>query len=341
MLRKLLFISTFFVYFIYNSYPQNSNQPLQLQINDEGYYELQSLNVMVFDDFYPEGHQGGLTIVQFGKRVAANGDVRIEPTPGQWSPVPVVGKRNVDKKNGIIEVELWYPDSSKNRKGFNPIDYPDLTFKYKIKTEAVGQSIKLTVDLEKPLPKEWENKVGFNLELFPGQYFGEGYLMDGKAGLFPRQANGPLYKDTEGNLQSEPMAVGKQLIVAPGIKEKEIKFVSNKSDLQLIDGRGLYQNGWFVLRSTIPAGVTKDAVEWIITPSVDTNWRYKPVIQVSQVGYHPKQNKFAVIELDKRAYPTSEANPFPKGRDLNRLPEVSIQLIKIDSKLREDCKRRC
>ena len=92
MLRKLLFISTFFICFIYNSYPQNSIQPLQLQINDEGYYELQSLNVMVFDDFYPEGHQGGLTIVQFGKRVAANGDVRIDPTPGQWSPVPNVGK---------------------------------------------------------------------------------------------------------------------------------------------------------------------------------------------------------------------------------------------------------
>ena len=28
-------------------------------------------------------------------------------------------------------------------------------------------------------------------------------------------------------------------------------------------------------------------------------WRYKPVIQVSQIGYHPKQAKFAVIELDK------------------------------------------
>ena len=257
MLRKLLFISSFFVYFIYNSYPQNNNQTSRLQINDEGYYELQSLNVMVFDDFYPEGHQGGLTIIQFGKRVAANGDVRIDPTPGQWSPVPVVGKRNVDKKNGKIEVELWYPDSSKNRKGYNPIDYPNLTFKYKIKTEAVGQSIKLTVDLETPLPKEWENKVGFNLELFPGQYFGEGYLMDGKAGVFPRQANGPLYKDIEGNLQSEPMTVGKRLIVAPGIKEKEIKFVSNKSDLQLIDGRGLYQNGWFVLRSTIPLELLK------------------------------------------------------------------------------------
>ena len=46
-------------------------------------------------------------------------------------------------------------------------------------------------------------------------------------------------------------------------------------------------------------GATKNAVEWVITPTVDVNWRYKPVIQISQVGYHPSQNKFAVIELDK------------------------------------------
>ena len=50
-----------------------------------------------------------------------------------------------------------------------------------------------------------------------------------------------MEKDDNGNLQTKPIAVGKQLIVAPGNKRKEIKFVSLKNDLQLIDGRGLYQ----------------------------------------------------------------------------------------------------
>ena len=301
MSKKLYFLFILFlsVFIFPISFGQENTSGSKLQINNEGYYEIQSLNVMMFDDFYPEGHQGGLTIVQFGKRVAANGDVRLEPTPGQWSPVPVVGKRTVDKERGIITVELWYPDSSKNGKGFNPIDYPDLKFKYQIKTEAVGNSIKLTVNLEKPLPEKWANKVGFNLELFPGQYFGEHYFMDNKSGIFPRQANGPVKVDGNGSLEAVPMAVGKELIVAPGDEEKEIKFVSNKSELQLLDGRDLYNNGWFVLRSTIPAGAVKNAVEWIITPSINTAWRYKPVIQVSQVGYHPEQVKFAVIELDK------------------------------------------
>lgn len=271
------------------------------RINEQGYYETQSLNVMLFDDFYPEGHQGGLTIVQCGTRVAANGDIRLEPTPGQWSPVPTIGEKHVDKKQGVISVELWYPDSSKNRKGFNPIVYPDLRFTYTIRTEAVGNSIKLTVDLKEPLPASWANKVGFNLELFPGQLFGEHYLMDGTSGIFPRQANGPTKKDQDGNFQVTPLATGKTLIVAPNKNQKEITISSNTTNLQLIDGRGLHNNGWFVLRSTIPAGAVNNVVEWTISPKVNDEWQYKPVIQVSQIGYHPKQKKFAVIELDKDA----------------------------------------
>jgi hypothetical protein len=270
-----------------------------LVINDKGYYEMQGLNVMVFDDFYPEGHQGGVTIIQFGERVAANGDVRIDPTPGQWSPVPKVGGKVVDKKSGAITVNLWYPDSSKERKGYNPIDYPDLRCKYKIRTEAIGASIKVIVDLEEPLPDNWANKVGFNLELFPGQFYGEHYLMDGRSGVFPRQANGPVEPDSDGGLLPVPMAVGKELVVAPDNWKKEIKFVSLTSGLQLLDGSDLYNDGWFTLRSTIPVGAVKNAVVWIISPKTNTEWRYEPVIQVSQVGYHPKQSKIAVVELDK------------------------------------------
>lgn len=293
-----LFVSILFLNTV-SVFGQSAQPDTALHINKKGYYSMQSLDVMVFDDFYPEGHQGGLTIVQRGSRVAANGDVRLEPTPGQWSPVPKVGKRTIDRKDDIITVRLSYPDSSKDRKGFNPIIYPDLKFSYTVKTQVTGNSIRLTVSLDKPLPDNWADKVGFNLELFPGAYFGEHYLMDGKSGIFPRQANGPMEIDQDGKVQIKPMAVGKKLVVAPDHKEHEIEFVSKKSDLQLIDGRGLYNNGWFVLRSTIPKGAAKNAVVWIITPATDTHWRYKPVIQVSQVGYHPEEQKFAVIELDK------------------------------------------
>ncbi|MBK8944600.1 MAG: glycoside hydrolase family 9 protein [Ignavibacteriae bacterium] len=288
-------------------------QNAELKINDQEYYEIPSLNIMMFSDFYPEGHQGGLTIVQFGNRIAANGDIRLEPTPGQWSPVPKLGKRIVDKENGIISAELWYPDSSKDRKGFNPVIYPGFQFKYFVKTETVGNKIKLTIDLEKPLPKEWINKIGFNLEVFPGIYFGEHFIIDEKTGIFPQQPNGPMLIDSDGNLQIEKLAEGNNLIIAPGIKEKQLKIQSDKNNIELLDGRVLHNNGWFILRSAITTSDTKNVIEWLITPSIDADWRYKPVIQVSQVGYHPKQVKFAVVELDK-------------------LTEIfeKIQLIKID-----------
>jgi hypothetical protein len=270
-----------------------------LKLNDKGYYEMQGLNVMLFDDFYPEGHQGGLTIIQHGVRVAANGDLRLEQAPGQWSPVPAIGNRTVDKEKGIISVTLSYPDSNKNGKGFNPIDYPELKFIYSLRTETIGNSIKLTVDLAKPLPGEWIGKVGFNLELFPGIYFNEHFAMDKKPGIFPITLNGPMILGPKGDLQITPLAVGKELVIANGNPLKKMKIYSAKNELELIDGRAIHNNGWFILRSKIPWGAVENAIEWIITPNVIGDWKYKPVIQVSQVGYHPDQQKFAIIELDK------------------------------------------
>ena len=57
-----------------------------LVINDKNYFAMQGLNVTVFSDIYPDGHQTGVTIIQHGSRVAANGDLRLEVSPGQWSP---------------------------------------------------------------------------------------------------------------------------------------------------------------------------------------------------------------------------------------------------------------
>ena len=42
----------------------------ELKINKDGYFEKQGLNVIVLNDIYPEGHQGGIEIIQHGKRIA-------------------------------------------------------------------------------------------------------------------------------------------------------------------------------------------------------------------------------------------------------------------------------
>ncbi|MBJ2173556.1 glycoside hydrolase family 9 protein [Aureibaculum sp. A20] len=270
-------------------------------LNNLEYLEMQGANVMLAHDFYPESHQGGVGLIQNGIRVATNGDLRLEPTPGQWQPVPKVGERKVNKETQEISVRMTYPDASKNKTGFNPIEYPDLNLSYNLKVVPQGKAFKIIVDLDEPLPEEWVGKVGMNIELFPGILFGKSYYMDNDFGIFNRQANGPGYTDTDGEFQISPMAAGKELVIAPEDKSQtlSIKNLQN-SELQLIDGRAKHSNGWFVVRSLVPSGKTKNAIEWLVTPNVIENFKYSPVVQVSQVGYHPNQEKIAVIETDKR-----------------------------------------
>ncbi|HLN54555.1 MAG TPA: glycoside hydrolase family 9 protein [Bacteroidales bacterium] len=289
----LLFIILFFSLV---SFPQKSG----FKLNDREYFENGGVNVMAFQDIYPEGHQGGVAMIMHGMRIATNGDIRLNETPGQWQPIPKQKKRTVDPSGNSITVTLTYPDSAINRKGFNPIIYPDLYFNYSVKTRAEGGSIYVTVDLDRPIPSGFIGKVGFNMELFPGWLFGKAWYMDNKPGMFPRQANGPAMYDNKGELvAAAPMATGKKLSVAPEDERLRFTIQSNTGELQLIDGRYLHNNGWFVVRSLVAEGSTKNAIEWVITPNVISGWTGEPVVHVSQIGYHPSQPKSAFIELDK------------------------------------------
>lgn len=278
-----------------------SSYAQELKINSQGYFETQGLNVTVFSDIYPDGHQTGVTIIQHGNRVAANGDLRLEASPGQWSPVPKGGKLTINEENQTISQRLWYPDSSKNRKGFNPIEYPDLTFSYNVEVSAhKNNSFKVAVHLDEPLPSEWVGKVGFNFELFPGHLFGKSWIMDTQTGIFNPQANGPILNEY-GQQLSKPLAIGKTLNVAPETELQQLLFQSNTGNIELRDGRSNHNNGWYILRESIPANATRNAIEWTVTPNVVEGWQYKPVIQVSQLGYHPDQSKKAIIEIDNEA----------------------------------------
>jgi hypothetical protein len=219
--------------------------------------------------------------------------------------MPVAGAQSVDAAAQTVSQVLSYPDPSKNRTGFNPIDYPDLEFTYRVRVTPIGDgsSFKISVDLEKPLPRAWEGKVGFNFELFPGDLFGKTWLMAGpdgreSGGLFARQADGPM--SGEGGGIAAPMAEGKSLTVAPDSDLQRLSIESRTGTLQLIDGRGNLNNAWYIVRETTRSGATTDAIAWIVTPNVDANWRYAPVVQVSQVGYLPTQTKTVLIETDPR-----------------------------------------
>ncbi len=294
-MKRILTILGIFL-FAMNSFSQLPS----FVLNKLEYFEKGGVNVMAYQDIYPEGHQGGVAVIMHGKRVASNGDIRLDETPGQWQPIPKQLDRKVDLPGNSVTVSLAYPDPAINRKGFNPVEYPDLKFNYTVKVRSQGESIIVTVDLEPAIPKEFIGKVGFNMELFPGWLFGKSWIMGNKSGIFPRQANGPAMTDQKGEIvAAKPMAIGSRLVVAPEDEMLRMAIESKTGDLQLLDGRYVHNNGWFVVRSMVPEGSTTNAIEWIITPNVVMGWKSTPVIHVSQIGYHPDQEKVAIIELDK------------------------------------------
>src|SRR6056297_1070064 len=107
-----------------------------LKINEKDYFDTQGLSVFAFTSLYPEGHQGGIDIIQHGERVATNGNLFFQKTPGQWQPIPKLINKKVDKKEDKIVVSLQYPDSSRMTPGFNPMVYPDIKFSYNVNIKS-------------------------------------------------------------------------------------------------------------------------------------------------------------------------------------------------------------
>ena len=298
---------------------------------EKGYFTNQGVNAIVFEDIYPEGHQGGVSLLMHDERIAANGDVRFEPAPGQWQPVPKLLERRVDAENQRIISRLRYPDEGRHLCGFNPMVYPDCAFEYTVTVQAEGASLRITVDTDTPVPEKWNSLLRFNLELFPGLLFGKSWIMDHQQGVFPRQPVGPVecrpsvYMDSSRQLQGLPEGYAEKLmetesVFSPlrGDEEAAAPYASGhcftfcpedpllrvtvksmEGRLQLYDGRLSHNNGWFVLSSSFSSSGSH-AVEWVLTPNAVEGWVSAPRVQVSQVGYLPLQPKLAVAELDQR-----------------------------------------
>lgn len=307
------------------------------KLNSSGYFNCEGVDAMAFSDFYPEGHQGGISILMNGKRVASNGDIRFEPTPGQWQPVPKQLSRKIEG-NKII-TELCFPDSSRHFTGFNPMMYPDVQLRYKVTLEPAGKGLMVTVDLDAPVPEELVGNACFNLEFFPGELFGKPWIMDSQTGIYPQQPNAPIieqqsYLDksvgdfkpafaqnadmnhliaegyspyTADKIIAEPYCTGKSFTSRPDDPSSKLTVRTLSGEMKMYDGRMNHNNGWFTLSQAIPAGATKAAIQWYIEPTVTPGWLYKPVVQTSQVGYLTNQQKVAVIETDRRDNTVSQA----------------------------------
>ena len=240
--------------------------------------------------------------------------------------VPSVVERKVDKENNSIDIVLRYQEHK---------------FDSKVNVTSKDKGVIISVFLEKPLPENLENNAGFNLEFLPASYFEKTYLADGKPGIFPlypssRTTVEPINKkisqfaghttfDDRGRgefLVPKPLASGKTLILAPDDPERLVKIHSPEQELMLFDGRDLAQNGWFIVRSLLPSKKTGKVLTWYLEPNAIPKWKRTPVIEFSQVGYHPNQEKTAIIELDKKDSPLKTASLYqvtPEGKYIEKL----------------------
>ncbi len=284
------------------SYAQNAND--RLIVNDLEYFETRGFNVLVFSNWYNsyfgDSKITGVEIIHHEVRTATNGDVRLQPTPGQWDPIPELAERKVDANNNSIEAFLTYPDYD---------------FKYTVKAQAYDDGILLSVNLKKPLPEKLAGRAGFNLEFLPAAYFEKSYLMDNKSGTFPLYPSGPMQLQKSGAVEPKPIAKGKTLVLAPEDAARHVTIKAKTGELLLYDGRNKAQNGWYVVRTLIPEDKSGKVVEWFLTANTIDNWIRPPMIAYSQLGYHPKQEKVAVIELYKID------KPLPTARILKVTPD--------------------
>ena len=292
------------------SFAACNNAPKQaadLKLNDKEYFETQGVNVLVFSNTFSGGFNdeknSGIEIIHHGVRTVQGGAVRLNKTPEQWDLVPASPRRTVDSVNQSIEVAMRYADYD---------------FDSRVVVTAKGKAVEIAVYLDKPVPEFLAGKAGFNLEFLPSQYWGKTYIMDGRPNRFPRYAVSETqavsndekprqfkgfrtYDDrgTDQFVDPLPLETGHNILIAPDAPERMIRISSDDAMLELYDGRMLAQNGWFVLRSVLPAGKTGKVVTWIVEPHAIPGWIREPNIGFSQVGYVPSQPKVAVIELDK------------------------------------------
>ncbi|MCW0483268.1 glycoside hydrolase family 9 protein [Gaoshiqia sediminis] len=295
----------------------------KMQVNDLEYFETRGVNVLVFSSEYNgmffDEKTAGIEIIQHGVRTSTGGAIRLQNTPEQWDLVPKVVDRKVNRENNSIEVTLTYED---------------LDFNSRLLVSSKGKGLEISVFLDEPLPEKLEGQAGFNLEFLPSAYFERSYLMDGQPGVFPKypssntriEPGSKKIKQFAGHNTFEDrgrdefivpyqLATGKIMVLAPEDPERFVTIKSMDADLMFFDGRNVAQNGWFIVRSLLPAGKTGKVLTWYLEPNAMPDWIRTPVVGFSQVGYVPQQEKVAIIELDKNDNPLKTASVFKVNED--------------------------
>jgi len=279
---------------------------LAMKVTANGYLDARGVSIMLYDDaFNPvffDQKNAGMQIILHGNRIATNGSLRLLATPEQWDAIPTIKAHQPDKEHDRLTADL---------------SYPEYHLDYHVIVAAEPGGVRVSVNLDQPLPASLVGRAGYNLEFLPSIYMDKAYVVDNKIfGVMPRYPEDRMttappkpgdpkrvwyveqWHKAEGYTEPLPFASGESVTLAATDPLNRINVTSDGGPIQMFDGRDKAQNGWFVLRTLIPAGKTQDAIVWHIRPNYIADWTRPPVITHSQAGYAADFQKVAVLELD-------------------------------------------
>ena len=251
----------------------NSSQGSSIVLNAKEYFAAPGFAFLLFHNQYLGGMQGGLQMIQHGDRVLDSGDFYIVPNGHARPPAQRALRRVVDRNSGTAtifgEVEGWNAG-------------------YRLVTRTDGKRISIRLQVDRSLDRRRLSEAGLRIYLYPKSYFSTACTSDAGSCIVPRQYGG-------GEVL---VGAAHQLNFAPNHSLLAFKVSRRDGTLNLLDNRRRSPQSWFPIEA--PLAVDSTSLEITIESRIQPQWRRAPVIAVSQVGYHPDQNKLAVVELDPR-----------------------------------------
>jgi hypothetical protein len=245
-----------------------------IKLNEKEYFAGPGFSFLLFHNNYQVGFQGGLQMVLNDERVLDSGDLLLVPKQGEVPELRVL-RREVDRTQESAtvfgEIEEW-------------------NIGYRLIVISDGQSIFITLKLDKPIDWSKVEQAGFKIALYPGTYFSKSYQGDAGSGLFPQQYSG------------KTILLGPTQTLRVAQEDALHSFTVSRHDgvLMLVDPRQGGPETWFMITAPFQPGSDATEISVTVTPRLSTHWRRTPVIGVSQVGYLPRQTKRAILELDPR-----------------------------------------
>ena len=252
----------------------------EIVLNPDGYFEGPGLDFLVYHNTYLGGRQGGLQMLLHGTRVLDAGTIFYRTTDGKHDGYysdgkKRVGEREIDIDRGVVSLAC---------------EFPAVELKHDLVVGTDGQSIAITARLDKPVDWETIAECAIKIEIFPETYFGNTYSGGGISDCFRERHMG----------RKVLIPAADKIVVAPEEPLRTMTFGAKNAVLSLHDERRDLRVSGYMVFASLPWGSKETEFSLIVTPKLEPSWRRTPVIQASQVGYHPGQKKVAVLELDSR-----------------------------------------